>query len=108
VAGTGGDLQVRVWNDRAEDLWGLRADEARGRHLLNLDIGLPVGELRPLIRAILAGESRQQQLTLDSTNRRGRAVKCIVTCSPLDDGGPGAQVRGAILLMEVRGDPVAP
>ena len=35
------DLQVQVWNQRAEDLWGLRRDEAVGQHFLNLDIGLP-------------------------------------------------------------------
>src|SRR5262245_26350526 len=32
------DLRVMLWNERAEDLWGLRADEVQGRHFLNLDI----------------------------------------------------------------------
>ncbi|HVL36768.1 MAG TPA: CheR family methyltransferase, partial [Burkholderiales bacterium] len=40
------DLHVLVWSARAEDLWGLRAEAVNGRSLLNLDIGLPVGELR--------------------------------------------------------------
>ena len=35
------ELKVQVWNARAEDLWGLRPDEAEHRHLLSLDIGLP-------------------------------------------------------------------
>src|SRR5262249_11061514 len=39
-------LQVLAWNHRAEDLWGLRASEVQGRHLMNLDIGLPVEQLR--------------------------------------------------------------
>src|SRR5215831_9465013 len=39
-------LQVLAWNHRAEDLWGLRAAEVQGRHLMNLDIGLPVEQLR--------------------------------------------------------------
>ncbi|HEV8676093.1 MAG TPA: CheR family methyltransferase [Methylomirabilota bacterium] len=93
------ELKVLVWNDRATDLWGLRADEVQGRHLLNLDIGLPVSELRQPIRACLSGESRYQQLSLDATNRRGRPIRCTVTCSPLDASGAGA-ARGAIVLME--------
>ena len=44
-----------AWNDAAPRLWGLRAAEVRGQHLLNLDIGLPVDELRDPLRAVLAG-----------------------------------------------------
>src|SRR5262249_12320252 len=35
------DMMVLVWNHKAEDLWGLRAEEVKNRHFLNLDIGLP-------------------------------------------------------------------
>jgi two-component system CheB/CheR fusion protein len=97
------DLKVLAWNDRAVDLWGLRAEEAEGRHFMNLDIGLPVSELRAPIRACLSGESGHQQLAVDAINRRGRPVHCVVTCTPLD-GGPTAgasAIRGAIVLMEV-------
>ena len=51
------NLDVLMWNHRAEDLWGLRADEVRGEGLLNLDIGLPVAELRTVIHSCLAGEA---------------------------------------------------
>jgi PAS domain-containing protein len=37
------DMGVLVWNRRAEDLCGLRQDEAVGQHFLNLDIVLPTG-----------------------------------------------------------------
>ena len=97
------DLKVLVWNDRAADLWGLRADEVQGRHLLNLDIGLPLSELRQPIRACLAKESRLQHVELSATNRRGRPIRCTVTCTPLD-GGPDGGVRGVILLMETQDD----
>ena len=92
------NLNVLIWNRRAEDLWGLRADEAQGRSLLNLDIGLPVGELRNVIRPCLSGESDHQQVTLDAVNRRGKKIKCKVTCSPLIT--PSKKREGAILLME--------
>ncbi len=63
--------------------------------------------LRQPIRACISGESRIQQLTLDATNRRGRPVRCTVTCTPLD-GVPPAGVRGAIIVMENQEDAAAP
>jgi two-component system CheB/CheR fusion protein len=90
-------LQVLAWNHRAEDLWGLRADEVQGRHLMTLDIGLPVERLRQPIRALLSGETGQVTLTLDCLNRRGKPIRCGVSGSPLA-GGAG-DVRGAILMM---------
>ena len=41
------DLRVQAWNSRAEDLWGVRSDETVGRHLLSLDIGLPLDAAAP-------------------------------------------------------------
>src|SRR5215510_4451571 len=91
-------LQVLAWNHRAEDLWGLRASEVQGRHLMNLDIGLPVEQLRQPIRAVLAGETERAELTLDCRNRRGRPVRCPIRCTQLS--GANGQTLGAILLME--------
>ncbi len=51
------EFLVLIWNRKAEDLWGLRPDEVRGRNLLNLDIGLPVEQLKSALRACLSGES---------------------------------------------------
>lgn len=100
------DLQIQIWNYKAEDLWGLRADEVKGSHFLNLDIGLPVQQLRQPIRACLSGESASEKCALDATNRRGRAIGCQVTCTPLMEGTP--EIKGAILLMEaVELDPTA-
>jgi two-component system CheB/CheR fusion protein len=93
------DLHVRKWSRRAEDLWGLRADEALRKNFLNLDIGLPVDQLRAPIRTCLARESEVLDVTLDATNRRGRAVQVRVTCTPLVTG-PVDEARGVILLME--------
>jgi two-component system, chemotaxis family, CheB/CheR fusion protein len=92
------DLTVLVWNHRAEDLWGLRPEEVREQHFLNLDIGLPVERLRPVMRAGLAGET-VPAVTVDAVNRRGRKMRCQVTCTPLR-GGSEKEARGVILLME--------
>ena len=87
---------VEVWNDGAADLWGVRADEAEGRHLMNLDIGLPLDELHKPLRTALAGE--RTELDLPAVNRRGRAITCRVIVTPLVSGL--GDVRGAIVLME--------
>ena len=96
------ELRLLAWNGQAEELWGIRGEEARGRHLLNLDIGLPVERLRPLLKTSLGGDGGRQMLTLESVNRRGKPIQCEVTCTPLR--GPNGDVRGAIVLMEESGD----
>jgi len=90
--------QVLAWNHRAEDLWGLRASEVQGRHLMNLDIGLPVEQLRQPIRAVLAGETERVELTLESRNRRGKTIRCPIRCTPLTSGT--GEMLGAILLID--------
>jgi two-component system, chemotaxis family, CheB/CheR fusion protein len=91
-------IQVLAWNHRAEDLWGLRAEEVQGRHLMNLDIGLPVEQLRQPIRAVLAGETQRAELTLECRNRRGKSIRCPIRCTQLSRGN--GETLGAILLME--------
>jgi two-component system, chemotaxis family, CheB/CheR fusion protein len=92
------NYNVMMWNQRAEDLWGLRAEEVRGKSFLGLDIGLPVGELRPLVRACLSGESETGVATLDAINRRGKRIRCRVGCTPLS--AMAGKRDGVILLME--------
>jgi two-component system, chemotaxis family, CheB/CheR fusion protein len=91
------NLAVEVWNRQAEDLWGLRADEVRGKPFLNLEIGLPVEELKTPLSECMAGSS-PQRVVLDGRNRRGKAIRCAVVCVPL--AGSDKLVRGAILMME--------
>jgi two-component system CheB/CheR fusion protein len=96
-------LRVLAWNAAAEDLWGMRQDEVQGHHLLNLDIGLPVAELHPLLRRQAAGEGPSHDtVDLMAINRRGRPVQVRVTVSSFAHV-PGEQ-RGAVVLM----DPIGP
>jgi two-component system, chemotaxis family, CheB/CheR fusion protein len=93
------NLNVQVWNHKSEDLWGLRADEAVDRNFLNLDIGLPVDQLRQPIRDCLTESvSNAMEVTLNAINRRGRSIQCRVLCTPLVSSR--GRVQGAILLME--------
>ena len=98
VAVLSSEMQVQMWNRRAEDLWGLRPDEAIGQHFLNLDIGLPTDRLRPLIRGVLGGDHEAAEANLPAVNRRGRTIEIRVVCTPLTRDAAGT--TGAILLME--------
>jgi two-component system, chemotaxis family, CheB/CheR fusion protein len=95
-------LAVSVWNRRADDLWGVRSDEAEGQHFLDLDIGLPLDTLNTPIRRCLGGESTFEHLWLDAVNRRGRSIVCEVTVVPQLSAG---EVIGAIVLMESDPEP---
>jgi two-component system CheB/CheR fusion protein len=92
------DLKVLVWNDQANELWGLHAEEVVGHHFLGLDIGLPVERLKQPLRECMSGVRNYIEVELDCTNRRGRTIRCRVTCSPLL--GAEHTVRGVIVMME--------
>ena len=92
------ELRVQAWNSKAEDLWGLRSGEVQGKHLMNLDIGLPVELLRAPLRQCLSGESSFERLTIPATNRRGRPIDVEVSCTPFALGDN--PTWGAILTME--------
>jgi len=93
--------RVQVWNRGAEDLWGLRQDEATDAHFLALDIGLGPERLAPALRAVIGGDSAKETARLEAVNRRGRGVVLDTTILPLlAPGADGVEVRGAIVLME--------
>jgi two-component system CheB/CheR fusion protein len=100
------ELRVQVWSPKMEELWGLRAAEVRGRPLLNLDIGLPVERLKAPLRGVLDGDTPYPQMEMDAVNRRGRAVRCHVSVSPLvtAEGEP----RGAVILVDESGAAARP
>jgi two-component system CheB/CheR fusion protein len=91
-------MAVRIWNRQAEDLWGLRAEEVQGHHFLNLDIGLPVDDLRQQIRAAANGQTEQARVVLTAVNRRGRTIECAVTITPLL--GADRSSEGVIIRMD--------
>ena len=104
VAVVDSDQRVQVWNERAEELWGVRAAEAEHLPFHELDIGLPVGKLAPQIRECLAGELQELELSLPAVNRRGRAIQCLVRVRPLVARG-STRPRGVIVLMEEQAAP---
>ncbi len=88
-------FNILIWNYMLEDMWGLRSDEVLGKSLFSLDIGLPVEQLRMIIRDSISGRRQFQEIIIEAMNRRGRQIKCYVACTPLF----GIHIEGAILVM---------
>jgi two-component system, chemotaxis family, CheB/CheR fusion protein len=99
------EMLVLAWNRGAEELWGVRPEEARGQHLLNIDIGMPLAELRPHVRAAIADSGYIRTLTVPGVNRRGRDVTVRIVCGALRQ--PDREPAGAILVMDAVPDGVA-
>ena len=94
------EMRITAWNAKSEDLWGIRTDEAMGQHLLNLDIGLPLERIQPLLKRLLTeGGYDHQSVLLDAVNRRGKPLQVQVTVSDLAGRGDGD--TGAILVVDV-------
>jgi len=92
-------LSIQLWNNRMTEFWGLRTEEVRDRFFFDLDIGLPVEQLRSMIRTCQSGENDYQELTLEAIDRRGKTIDCRVICTPLKTK---EQQQGLILLMEIK------
>jgi two-component system CheB/CheR fusion protein len=94
------ELRVRVWSPGAQDLWGLRPEEADARDFLSLDIGLPTAEITPWLCRVLTGAAKSSTSTIDlsALNRRGKTVELRVAASPMrsEEGG----VSGLILVID--------
>ncbi len=89
---------VVYWNRLAEETWGLRADEVRGKSFFKLDIGLPISRLATPIHDCLRGQCPSSTMSVDATNRRGKAIRSNIAFSTLI--GPRGERRGVILMME--------
>jgi two-component system, chemotaxis family, CheB/CheR fusion protein len=91
------DLQVRVWNGLSYEMWGLHPQDVEGRSFLGLNIGFPVDDLGPMIRACLSGQDRTEPQIVDAVNRRGQPIRCLARVAPLF--GTDRAPEGAIVLI---------
>ena len=109
------DLDVMIWNEAARDLFGLREDEARGRSFLALDIGLPVGEIGPLLHALVSEDSADDDAThtpaeakvveLDAVDRRGRPMRCRVTVRRFNEQSPEPDAELIVFIDRIATEP---
>jgi two-component system CheB/CheR fusion protein len=97
------DFTVLMWNRAAEELWGLRSEEVRGRSLMDLDIGLPVEELkRPIGKALVdpdnSSADKVKPIFLEAVNRRGKSIHMRITLNKKPEDG--SEPAGIVLWME--------
>ena len=95
------EMRIVLWNRGCEELWGLRANETVGVLLTDLDIGLPVASVRPLIGTAFVDQDAREQVMVDAVNRRGRSITVKVTCTAFRSAE--GSTTGALLLMEDMG-----
>ena len=96
------DQRVQVWNHRAEDLWGLRADEAVDHHFLRSTSGCPSEQLAPALRAVLERRERRDAARAwrRSTAAAGRSTCTATMLAAARPAATATPSRGAIVLME--------
>jgi len=88
---------IEVWNTTAADMWGVREDEVFGRKFEEIDIGLPATPVAKMIASSLSGVPNGQPQVFDARDRRGRELRCKVTCTPLGSDG---SIIGVVVLMQ--------
>ena len=89
---------VRLWSPWCEVAWGISEREAVGARFVDLGTGLPAGEVRRVLDAVLAGDSDVAAIDVDATLRDGQAVRLRVTGSRLP--GAAGEAAGAVLLLQ--------
>jgi two-component system CheB/CheR fusion protein len=89
-------FRVTMWNARSVDLWGLRTDEVQGKPFFDLDIGLPVAQLKSPLADFAKGTAPSTEIELTAVNRRGRSFNCKLRVTRT----LGNKVPGLILLVE--------
>jgi two-component system CheB/CheR fusion protein len=91
------DLKIVLWNKAAKNLWGLDAEEVRGKSLADLGTGLPTEKLVGPLQAAVGGAG-PRKILVNAVDRRGRSFRCRVTITP--SAGANREPLGAVLVME--------
>ena len=99
------EFRVQLWNGGAERLTGLRAFEAEGQRLLDLELHLPVPDVRRVLREVVVGAGSPPPLEVEMTDRFGHEQVRRLIATPLlhRDG----DVRGAVVTLADGGLPVS-
>ena len=90
-------FRVQLWNGGAERLTGLRSFEAEGRQLLELDLALPVDQVRTALRSVVVAGEVPAPLDVDLSDRFGRPQRRRLTATPLVQRT--GDVHGAVVTL---------
>ena len=75
---------ITYWNEAAEEMWGWKAAEVLGRHVVDV---APAESVRPRAAAILAGVAAGERWVGEflAVHRDGREIPIILNLGPLQD-----------------------
>jgi two-component system CheB/CheR fusion protein len=99
VIGLDAQDKVAYWNAESEDMWGLRADEAIGHSIHDLDTNMPVADFTKQIDAVRRGQQPRNHAEFRTRDRRGRMMDCRILITPLLQVGE-KEPDGTLLLVE--------
>jgi two-component system, chemotaxis family, CheB/CheR fusion protein len=91
------DYRVQLWNTGAERVTGLRAFEAEGLLLLDIDLGLPVDELHAALRVVMSRQQPRAVVEGTGLDRFGHQRSRVLTATELQPGS--AELRGVLLTL---------
>ncbi|HEX5044946.1 MAG TPA: CheR family methyltransferase [Candidatus Polarisedimenticolaceae bacterium] len=94
-------MAVMVWNRESEETWGVKREEAFGKRLGDLDIGLPADELEPALEAAVT-RGQRREVEVQAVNRRGKTILCRVEVLPLM--GVLGESQGVLLLIRIENE----
>jgi len=99
VAVVDANYRVQLWNPAAERLTGLRAFEAQGLPLMELDLDLPLDELRAALRGAGHHNGDGTVVEADISNRFGKPVRRRLLAAPLRSGTDADSLRGVVVTL---------
>ena len=89
------DYRVQLWNGGAERLTGLRAFEAEGRRILDLEVHVPAEQVRGVLRSVVIAGEVPGPVDVELKDRFGRPQRRRLTATPLVRAE--GEVHGAVL-----------
>jgi two-component system CheB/CheR fusion protein len=93
------DLNILVWNHAAEDLWGLREQEVRGKHFMGLGRRVADRKTQATHQTVSQGRSRAHRVEVgcrQSARPRNRRIR-LSACPLLSRS---RSIHGVVLLIE--------
>ncbi|HEY1951586.1 MAG TPA: CheR family methyltransferase [Gemmatimonadaceae bacterium] len=95
------DMTIKVWNHRAEDLWGVRTDEVVNTPLSKLDIGLPLAEVRQMLLSAMTDGDHPMERKIPATSRKGKPIVCKVTVTAIRRPKHPDALGGIVVMEEL-------
>lgn len=76
-------FKILIWNQIAQELWGLTAEEVVGESIWGLDFGLPISSIKEKLVTFLHDVGSIMEFHVEALNRRGKDIECTIVVTRL-------------------------